>query len=117
MNILRTLNFSNKGYRFFRNIRKEGITADSFLDNVAALWRMFRQYFSGNYSQMRKRTLVKVVAGFLYLIFFIDLIPDFIPFIGWMDDIAVLFFIYRSLKDEITRFRNREATRKNIIHI
>ena len=110
-------NFSNKGYRFYKSAKKEGITADSFLDNVAALWRMFGQYLAGNYSQMRKRTIVKIIGGFLYLIFFIDLIPDFILFIGWMDDIAVLFFIYRSLKDEIARFRNWEATRKNIIHI
>jgi uncharacterized membrane protein YkvA (DUF1232 family) len=78
---------------------------------------MFRQYFSGNYAQVRKRTIIKLAAGFLYLIFFIDLIPDFIPFIGWIDDLAVLFFIYRSLKEEISRFRHWESKQKTIVHI
>ncbi len=33
--------------------------------------------------------IVLVVAALLYLISPIDAIPDFIPFVGWLDDVAL----------------------------
>jgi uncharacterized membrane protein YkvA (DUF1232 family) len=33
--------------------------------------------------------IVIVIAALLYLISPIDLVPDFIPFVGWLDDVAV----------------------------
>jgi uncharacterized membrane protein YkvA (DUF1232 family) len=33
---------------------------------------------------------VIVVMGLVYLFSFIDLSPDFIPFIGWIDDIIIV---------------------------
>jgi uncharacterized membrane protein YkvA (DUF1232 family) len=33
---------------------------------------------------------VLIIAGSIYLVSFIDLIPDFIPFIGLLDDIIIV---------------------------
>jgi len=105
-----------KGYKLYKTAKQEGVTPYSFIDDLVTLWRMVRQYFSGNYAQVQKRSIVKIALGILYLVFFIDLIPDFIPFIGWLDDIAVLFFIYRSLKTEISRFRKWESEQNTTLH-
>lgn len=37
--------------------------------------------------------LVITIAGAIYIISPIDLIPDFIPVIGWIDDMLVAFII------------------------
>lgn len=59
---------------------------------------------------------VKIVAGLclLYLANPIDLIPDFIPVIGQLDDVFVLAFLVRYLTKNVPsvnweRFKNEQA--------
>ena len=44
-------------------------------------------------------------GGLLYFILPADLIPDFIPVVGYLDDLAVLTTIMNSLKGEINAYR------------
>jgi uncharacterized membrane protein YkvA (DUF1232 family) len=44
-------------------------------------------------------------GGLLYFILPADLVPDFIPVIGYLDDLAVLTTIMNSLKNEIKEYR------------
>lgn len=47
-----------------------------------------------------------VIAGALaYVVFPIDVIPDFIPVLGWLDDAFVLGAVMGSLKIEVSNFR------------
>jgi len=47
-----------------------------------------------------------LIAGLLYFLLPIDLTPDFIPFIGYIDDAAVLSAIIKSLAAEIKMYRD-----------
>ncbi|UTF51813.1 YkvA family protein [Desulfomicrobium sp. ZS1] len=48
-----------------------------------------------------------IIAGALaYVIFPVDVIPDFIPVLGWLDDAFVLGTVVTTLKNEINNFRN-----------
>ena len=43
-----------------------------------------------------------IICGALgYFIFPIDIIPDYIPFIGYTDDMTVLLYAYRKIKSNI----------------
>lgn len=47
-----------------------------------------------------------VIAGALaYVVLPIDVIPDFIPVLGWIDDAFVLGTVIASLKNEVNNFR------------
>jgi uncharacterized membrane protein YkvA (DUF1232 family) len=47
------------------------------------------------------------IAGALaYVVFPVDIIPDFIPLIGWLDDIFVLGWVMKVLADEIADYQN-----------
>ena len=55
-------------------------------------------------------SLVFLIAGIIYAIFPLDLIPDFLGPIGWVDDIGILFMTltyslisYRKMKKEEAR--------------
>ena len=71
------------------------------------------------YYTLPKASLVNkaIIIGSLgYLISPIDLIPDWIPIIGLMDDVSALIFVYYRIKNEIDD-ESREkakATLKNI---
>ncbi len=53
-----------------------------------------------------------VIAGTLaYVVLPIDVIPDFIPVVGWLDDAFVLGLATTSLNEEIKKFKNFKASR------
>lgn len=50
-------------------------------------------------------TWAALVFTLLYLIVPFDLVPDFIPFLGWMDDGAFLYLLLRRLGHEAQQYR------------
>jgi uncharacterized membrane protein YkvA (DUF1232 family) len=69
---------------------------------------LIKAYASGEYHQIELPNLLKIIAGLIYFIAPIDVLPDFLPFIGLSDDIALLIFIMKSIGDEISRFEEWE---------
>ena len=55
-----------------------------FRNELGLLWRAFR----APATPMHLKALMLLVP--LYLLSPIDLLPDFIPFVGWLDDIVVI---------------------------
>ena len=49
--------------------------------------------------------IITVVSAMLYLIWVLDVIPDFTPVIGYMDDIAVILTAARLCANELESFR------------
>ena len=54
---------------------------------------------------MPPASVAMIGGGLLYFILPTDLIPDFIPVIGYVDDLAVITTIMNSLKKEIKDYR------------
>jgi len=50
-------------------------------------------------------TRAKIIFGLIYFISPIDIIPDFIPGIGYLDDAVVLTLVVRSLGEAVKRYR------------
>jgi uncharacterized membrane protein YkvA (DUF1232 family) len=50
-------------------------------------------------------------AGVLLIYLFspVDIIPDYIPFVGIIDDFVLLGFFIRSIRKEVERFREWES--------
>lgn len=53
-----------------------------------------------------------VVAALGYVIFPFDLIPDFIPFVGWADDAAAVAAAYAQIQAHVKPRHIEDATRK-----
>jgi len=50
-------------------------------------------------------TLIGLLAVILYVISVVDVVPDTIPILGYMDDAAVLCWSARIIRDEMNSFR------------
>lgn len=65
---------------------------------------MIRDYSEGKYTEVPKWTITAMVFVLLYVLNPIDLIPDIMPVVGFMDDIAVLYLIWQLVKDDLKKY-------------
>jgi len=73
------------------------------LKSVRVLYALFKDAVNGKY-KLHPTSVAMIGGGLLYFILPADLIPDFIPAIGYLDDLAVLTTIMSSLKKEISDY-------------
>ena len=79
-------------------------------DTALTLVRMVRDYVKGDYRGIHTSTIVAGVAVLLYVISPIDLVPDFIPVLGFLDDLALISWFMDKFKTELTHYREWEAS-------
>ncbi len=79
-------------------------------DSVIALTRMLRSWLLGDYKNISTKTIIAIIAALIYFVNPIDLIPDFIPVIGQLDDLFILGLLIKTLNKEIERFMAWEET-------
>ena len=85
--------------RPIKNLR----SALNLFQNRRTLVQMIREAFRGQY-RMSLLTNFILVAGLAYVLFPFDLITDFIPLMGWIDDGFVIFLVIKRLTKETQRF-------------
>jgi uncharacterized membrane protein YkvA (DUF1232 family) len=66
--------------------------------------RMLTAHVKGRYKGLSNRSLGLLVLGLFYFALPLDLVPDFIPFVGYVDDLSVILGIYKSLQSDIEQF-------------
>src|SRR3990172_43745 len=54
-------------------------------------------YARGQYKQAPWRTIAAAILAIVYIINPLDIIPDFLPGVGWIDDIAILGLLMSGL--------------------
>jgi uncharacterized membrane protein YkvA (DUF1232 family) len=74
------------------------------------LVRLVRSYITGEYRQIETSTIVSGLGVLLYVLSPIDLVPDFIPVLGFLDDLSLVSWFVGKFHAEITRFREWEHT-------
>lgn len=73
-------------------------------DGFFALFRLVNAYARGHYRDISWSNLVLVVASIIYFVAPIDMLPDFLVALGYIDDAAILGWTIRAIADELTRF-------------
>lgn len=81
-----------------------GSVFDLIRSKVVLVGNLVKAYAQGTYRDIEVKNLIIIVAGLIYFISPIDLIPDFLPLLGYTDDVALLTFIVGSLSDELEKF-------------
>ena len=65
---------------------------------------LIKSYVQGNYTKLPVVTLVKITAALLYFVMPFDFIPDFLPLVGFADDLAIVVWVGKAIKEELDEF-------------
>src|SRR5690349_6886289 len=107
---LRVKQLLNDAYQKASEKKDIGQIAGEVWDSLQVLFRMIGAAVSGRYHGIPTRVLLGGTAVILYFMSPIDGIPDFIPVIGLLDDAALLAWFMTTIKDEMDRFGQWEAS-------
>lgn len=90
--------------------RHQGFFA-SVAREFGALIRVLRAWKSGEYPSLPKRSLLYILGAIIYFVMPFDLIADFIPGIGMVDDAFVVSYVMNAIRMDIDAFRKWEEER------
>ena len=77
-----------------------------------AVLRMIKSYVKGDYRDVSAATLVTAVASIVYFVNPLDVIPDFLVGIGFLDDATVIGYVLKQIRTEVDKFVEWETEQK-----
>lgn len=80
-------------------------TLSRYFGDVQILFSMVRDYANGSYREMPWNIIASVGGALLYVLSPIDIIPDFIPVIGYLDDAAVVAFCLNLIEKDLAAYK------------
>jgi uncharacterized membrane protein YkvA (DUF1232 family) len=69
-----------------------------------AMLRLIRAYADGQYRDISEKTLVVIVAAIVYVVNPLDVIPDALPALGYLDDATVVALAVKRSRDALDDF-------------
>lgn len=76
----------------------------SYIDNIESMCRLVKDYASGRYTDVSRKSMVVIASALVYVMTPIDLVPDIIPIIGHLDDIAVIAYVIKVMRVELVKY-------------
>jgi len=84
------------------------LTVVKLLNHYIVLFsQLIKAYIQGTYKKLPAIALAKIVAVLVYFISPFDFIPDVLPIIGFTDDLALVLWVGKSIKNELDEFEKQ----------
>lgn len=74
-------------------------------DDLNLLLGLCAAWWRGEYRAVGRQALLSVVAALLYFLAPLDMVPDWLPGAGLLDDLAVLAWVMRTWAGELDAYR------------
>ncbi|MBA9079637.1 MULTISPECIES: YkvA family protein [Rufibacter] len=107
---LRVKELLNDAYQKASEKKDFGTIATEAFESLGTLSRLIKAAVSKEYTGIPTSTVVGGIAVVIYFLSPIDLIPDWLPVIGLIDDVSLLAWFMTSIKAEMDKFKVWEAS-------
>ena len=77
----------------------------SFLEDVKLFFSMLKDFFTKKYTEVPVGTIMAIVGSLLYVLAPIDIIPDFLPLVGYLDDGGIVTLCMNFVKNDLEKYK------------
>ncbi|WP_435406623.1 YkvA family protein [Pedobacter aquatilis] len=103
------LNNKSKAKQTINDALGKAVTNKGDLEGVWSklilLFAVAKDYVSGRYTEIPKRSIIAVLGGIVYFLSPIDVVPDFVPVLGFIDDVFVLNLVYKQVLKDLEKYK------------
>ena len=82
------------------------------LAKIPLMILLIKSYTKKEYTEIPYRSIIVIIIALIYLLSPIDIIPDVIPFAGYIDDVAVLGLALKFVYEDLEKYREWREKRK-----
>ncbi|MGT2895832.1 YkvA family protein [Streptococcus entericus] len=75
------------------------------IKSIPILISMVRSYWKGEYKTVPIKSIIAIVSALIYFLSPLDVVPDWIPFLGQMDDALVIATVWKQVHKDIEAYR------------
>ena len=76
-----------------------------YWEAIKTSFSLIRDWFSGSYDKIPGRMIASLAGALIYFISPVDLIPDWIPMAGFLDDAAILAAVFKLSEADLKFYR------------
>ena len=98
------IEYENKEFEEMKDDENKG-PFDKVFDDAMLLFNAINDWRKGNYTEFPKGSIVMIIAAILYFVWPQDLVPDYIPVVGYADDAAVIAFTISQVEVDIQKYK------------
>jgi len=95
------------------NLEMGEVELKGIIGTIKTFIRMLRAFGTGQYQAIPWVTILMIVAALIYFITPLDLLPDFIPITGYLDDFTIILAVFHRFKEDVIAFQTWESTINN----
>jgi uncharacterized membrane protein YkvA (DUF1232 family) len=93
--------------------KTQGTLGDAW-EKLQLFFDLVNAYSKGEYRNVAPTTILTIIGAILYFVSPLDVVPDFLVGLGFLDDAAVISFTLKKLSVEINEFKKwKHSTKGN----
>lgn len=85
----------------------------SVWDDFQTLFRLINAWAKKEYKTVPWKTILYATTAVIYFLNPFDVVPDFIPIGGFVDDIGLITFVIKSIKKDLEKFLDWEKSKSD----
>ncbi len=93
---------------------KKGSKLGEQVENFRLLWNLLKDYYNKVYPRAPWKLIAAIGFAVTYLVSPADVIPDFLPIIGFIDDAAVFALVVKGFESDISDYKEWQQDNKQL---
>ena len=75
-------------------------------EDIRLMVQLVTDYFNGDYQDVEWRNIAAIAGAIIYFVSPIDVIPDFIPEVGFLDDALVIKLALEFADEDLSKYKD-----------